>query len=212
MKPATDAAPAQPRRRRRAWRVGMTLIAGVLLVVAVDEVRHTLDRAEEKRTLDGVGNFGQLSPYLYRGAQPSSAGFAALKRLGIDTVVRVSTEKGLEAEQAEVERLGMHFVGLPWSSLHTPTEDQVTTFLALTEASPRRTIFIHCKAGADRTGVMVALYRIAVDRWSADDAVSEMKAFHYRYYLLPHLENYVDAFPAVLATDPRLRALSTGAD
>ena len=151
-----------------------------------------------------------MNERLFRGAQPTSDGFAQLKGLGVDTVVRLSLgEEGSAAEKGVVESLGMRFVNLPWSSVHLPTSDQVVEFLTLVREHPEQRIFVHCKAGSDRTGVMVALYRITIDHWTTDQAIDEMKAFHYRQFFLPHLQTYVEAFPARLTSEPALVALET---
>ena len=183
-----------------------------LAVVAGEEVRRAASHREEKLSIDGIGNFGRMNTRLYRGAQPTAAGFAQLRGLGIDTVVRLSLgEEGGAAERAVVEALGMSFVNLPWSTVRVPNADQVVTFLTLLKAHPDRKVFVHCKAGADRTGVFVALSRIAIDRWTAERAIDEMKAFHYRYVFLPHLQTYVESFPSKLTSEPAFVALDTHA-
>ncbi len=62
-----------------------------------------------------------------------------------------------------------------------------------------------------RTGVMVALFRIALENWTPEQAIAEMRAFHFHRFLFPHLKHYVEGFPEELATEPNLRALRTGA-
>jgi protein tyrosine/serine phosphatase len=168
------------------------------------EIRWALSHRDVKLSLDGVGNFGRVNTRLYRGAQPTPEGFANLRAMGIDTVVRLSLggEEGAAAEQAIVEPLGMRFVNLPWSSVREPDADQIVSFLTLFREQPDRTYFVHCKAGADRTGTFVALYRIVMDRWSPVPAIDEMRAFRHRTLFLPHLEPYVEAFPSRLTSDP----------
>jgi protein tyrosine/serine phosphatase len=84
---------------------------------------------------------------------------------------------------------------LPWRTSDVPSDAQVEAFLALFREQPAHTVFVHCREGVDRTGVMIALYRIAIDHFTTADAVAEMKAFHYRYFFHPHLQDYVEAFP-----------------
>lgn len=181
----------------------LAIVVPLTAALAAEELRCATSHLDEKLSLDGVANFGRMTPRLYRGAQPTPQGFAQLRSLGIDTVVRLSLgEEGSAAEKAVVESLGMHFVNLPWSSVHDPNADQIVAFLTLVREHPERTFFVHCKAGADRTGVFVALYRIVVDRWTAVRALDEMKAFHYRYVFLPHLQSYVEAFPSKLTSEP----------
>jgi len=189
-----------------AWCVGVVL--ALTAATAAEEVRQAVSHRDEKGTIDGVENFGRMNDRLYRGAQPTNAGFRHLRDLGIGTVVRLSLgDEGTRSERAIVKALGMRFIGLPWSSAHDPTAEQVVEFLRFAELYPDERIFVHCKAGADRTGVFVALYRMVLDRWSAADAIDEMKAFHYRYVFLPHLQSYVEAFPGSLRTDPRFESL-----
>jgi hypothetical protein len=105
----------------------------------------------------------------------------------------------------------MKFVNLPWNGAGLPSRDEILTFFTLLRDNPDKKIFLHCQYGADRTGVMVALYRIAVDHWTSEQAITEMKDFHYHSFMLPHLAKYVKAFPAALASDPSLAGAIPGA-
>lgn len=169
------------------------------LAISASELRESYAAADEKLTVPGIANVGRLNTHLYRGAQPTIAAYTSLKALGIDTVVRLSTgEEFIAGEREHVESLGMRFVSLPWRAADVPSDEQVQAFLDLFREQPSHTIFVHCREGVDRTGVMIALYRIAVDHFTADQAVAEMKAFHYRYIFHPHLEAYVEAFSRVV--------------
>jgi protein tyrosine/serine phosphatase len=189
----------------------LAVLLGLTAAVAAEELRCAASHSDEKLSLAGVANFGRMNGQLYRGAQPTAEGFSALRGLGITTVVRLSLgEEGAAAERALVENLGMRFIALPWSSVHDPNADQIAEFLTYVRTHPDEKIFVHCKAGADRTGVFIALYRITVDHWTAVRAIDEMKAFHYRYIFLPHLQSYVETFASRLSSEKisQLRALN----
>jgi tyrosine-protein phosphatase SIW14 len=201
-----------PRRRlvtRRVWLGAGLTLAALVAVAVVAPVRASLAARDEKRVLPGVENFGRVDAHLYRGAQPAIAAYPALKALGIDTIVRLSTGGVfIEGERRRVEALGMRFVSLPWRAADDPTTAQVAAFLTVIRRDPGAHVFVHCREGADRTGVMVAVYRIAVDHWTPARAIAEMKAFHYYWVFHPHLERYVATFPARLASDPALRGFA----
>ncbi len=192
-------------RRFRFWH-GLILIGALsITAVAAQEASRAFAFSDEKLTLAGIDNFGRVNAQLYRGAQPDSEGFAELKKLGIDIVVRLSLgDEGAAAEREEVEALGMEFVAIPWSTTREPEREKVLAFMGLMREHPDKKVFVHCKRGADRTGVFVAAYRIAFDRWTPAQAMDEMNAFHYHYIFLPHLQRCVEAFPRWLIAEPAL--------
>lgn len=157
----------------------------------------------------GLHNFGHVSESLYRGAQPNAAGFSALHDMGVSIVVNFRDETDeMAAEQRQVESAGMKYVGIPWRGQDEPSNQQVAQFLDLLRANPNTKIFVHCKAGADRTGVMVAAYRIAVEHKPVAAAVAEMHQYHYHAFWLPHLERYVRSLPQLLQTEAVFNAYS----
>ncbi len=177
------------------------LLAGLVFVCTSQGFSSQSDKAQ------GLPNFGRVSDSLFRGAQPTTAGISALRGMGISIVVNFRNDNDESAsEQRQVESAGMKYVSIPWSGRDMPSNSQVAQFLDLVRGNPDTKIFVHCKAGADRTGVMVAAYRIAVEHAAVDGAVAEMHQYHYHAFFLPQLESYVKSLPGLLRNDPVFNA------
>ena len=86
--------------------------------------------------------------------------------------------------------------------MSAPADEQVAAFLRLFVGESNGTVFVHCRRGADRTGVMVASYRIAFEGWTPGRALDEMKEFHFAYLLYPNMVSYVRGFPRALRELP----------
>jgi tyrosine-protein phosphatase SIW14 len=125
----------------------------------------------------GVGNFHELNESVYRGAQPSPQGFQSLAKLGVKTIIdlRGGSHRS-DAEKKAVEAAGMHYVNIPLSGRDAPTEDQVQKLLGLLNDKTADPVFVHCRRGADRTGTIIACYRISHDHWENQKALAEAKA------------------------------------
>jgi protein tyrosine/serine phosphatase len=124
----------------------------------------------------GLRRFLQINDHLYRGAQPTSTGLQSLVRLGVHAVIdlRGGGERSI-AEEKAVEALGMKYYSVPLRPLAAPTDAQISTVLALIEDSENWPVFIHCERGRDRTGTVVACYRIRHDRWPNERALAEAR-------------------------------------
>jgi protein tyrosine/serine phosphatase len=126
---------------------------------------------------EDLPNLEQVHPWLYRGAQPSEQGFALLAGMGVKTIVDLRDEEELaKKEQALVEKLGMTFVRIPIRGSKAPNDEQVRKFRGLFDDWRAYPIFVHCQRGADRTGALIAVYRIDFDGWKLVPTVKEMMA------------------------------------
>jgi tyrosine-protein phosphatase SIW14 len=164
--------------------------------------RASLGAPAEKLKIAGVPNAGKISEALLRGAQPSAQGLVELKKLGVTTIVDLRGNRGPVArERAQAESLGMRFVDIPMNGWSPPTNGQVAEFLKLFQQDGQQKIFVHCYFGSDRTGVMVAAYRMAEQNWTADEAVEEMYSFGFHYHWYPAMKSYVIRFPVTFAGD-----------
>lgn len=156
----------------------------------------------EKLKIAGVPNAGKISDVLFRGAQPSPQGLAELKKLGVTTIVDLRGNRGpVSREREQAESLGMRFIDIPVSGWSPPSNQQVAEFLKLFQRDPTQKIFVHCYYGRDRTGVMVAAYRMAQQHWTPDQAVAEMDSFGFHYHLYPAMTSYVRRFPSTFSAD-----------
>lgn len=144
-------------------------------------------------TVIGVANFARVTPDLYRGGQPKPEGYLNLKKMGVDIVVDLRLS-GKGTERQAVTRAGMTYVSIPWHCLF-PKDKDVAKFLLLLRQNKDKKIFVHCRYGDDRTGMMTAAYRVAVEGWSAEDARKEMDAFGFHHIICHPLESYEEHFP-----------------
>jgi tyrosine-protein phosphatase SIW14 len=160
----------------------------------------------QKLKVPGINNAGRLNGSLYRGAQPQSQSLAQLKNLGITTIVDLRKENPAtrEREKKEAESLGLRFVSIPVGGWSPPSNEQVAQFLFLFRNNPNERVFVHCMLGEDRTGVFVATYRMAIEKWPARQALKEMYSFGFNGRVHPAMISFVRDFPARLTTAPAL--------
>jgi protein tyrosine/serine phosphatase len=125
----------------------------------------------------GINNFQQVNDYVYRGAQPSSEGFAGLAKKRVKTVVDLRGNGSRSShESALVGSLGMHYVNVPLAGHSAPKMEQVSRIMAILNDPAAGPVFVHCRRGADRTGTIIAIYRISHDHWDNQKALSEAKS------------------------------------
>lgn len=145
-----------------------------------------------------ITNFAKVDDGIYRGARPKNLSeIQNLKNIGIKTVINLQggdvtddelgwlipyVEEGeslaeRNQEKRQVESLSMNYRNLPLNSLSKVTKreaDRIVLALMMMKDSNLKPIFIHCAHGADRTGLVIALYRVIYQNWSKERAQIEM--------------------------------------
>jgi protein tyrosine/serine phosphatase len=179
--------------------VALSVVALLVAAVAVGQPHLPAERLD----LPGVPNLGRVDARLLRGGQPNAEGFRALAAHGVTLVVdlRNGDERG-ESERELVTSLGMNYVAIPMSGWRTPQPEQVERFLELLQDDDGGAVFVHCRRGAERTGVMVAAYRMTAQGWSPEEVRVEMDAYRFRAWLHPHLVRWVREFERHPAYSP----------
>ena len=133
-------------------------------------------------------NFAKVSDVLYRGARPDFEAIRTLKtQYGIKTIVSLemtdyieASPKVVEEEQANAERLGVRFVHLPFTSfdpaLRSGFDARIDEIQAALGTPSLQPVYVHCRRGKDRTGLVVALNRVEQQGWEPKKAHDEMLA------------------------------------
>ena len=129
-------------------------------------------------SLEGVPNLHRISPNLYRSEQPTALGMKKLEQLGIRTVINLrffnDDRKKAAGTLLRTERVKI----LTWDI----DDDQVVAVMRLLSDPQNGPYLIHCQHGADRTGLMSAMYRILDQGWTVDEALAELTGGGYGYH------------------------------
>ena len=149
------------------------------LLVGISSFLVSAQSAPDKNAFPGIkiSNFGKLDDRFYRGARPGKKDFAALKSIGIDTIIDL-TENTPE-EQGLAEAAGLKYINIAIKDKSYPTQEAVDTFLKVANDPATGKFFVHCAGGRHRTGDMGALYRFANYGWGYDQVMQEMKNFDF---------------------------------
>lgn len=121
----------------------------------------------------GLPNFAQVAPGLYRSGQPTAEGMRTAEKLGIKTIINLRT---FHSDRALIRGTGLQYVHIFAKAWH-PEEEDVVAFLKVAQDPARQPVLVHCQHGADRTGMMVASWRMVVEGWPLEDALAELPRF-----------------------------------
>jgi protein tyrosine/serine phosphatase len=129
-------------------------------------------------TVEGVPNLHQVTPTLYRSEQPTAQGFRNLEKLGIRTVINLrafnSDDDEVRGTNLRTERVKI----LTWNI----DDEHVIDVMRLLRQPENGPFLIHCQHGADRTGLMTAMFRILEQGWTADEALAELTGGGFGYH------------------------------
>lgn len=160
-----------------------------------------LMRSEDSQLkVAGITNFARVNNHLYRGAQPNGDGIKSLARLGVKTIINLRmTNDVWSAEEAEARAAGITYTNVPMSGIGRPTDEQVLKVLSIIETATDP-VFVHCQHGADRTGTIIACYRIRHDKWTGKQALQEARE-HGMSPLEIEMKHYIAVFGKARKTD-----------
>ncbi|HEY5999195.1 MAG TPA: tyrosine-protein phosphatase [bacterium] len=119
---------------------------------------------------EGVPNLFKVTDTLYRSAQPTAAGMKSVEALGVRTVINL---RAFHSDAKEVEGTALLNEELSVKTWHLEDED-VVRVLRLLRDPARGPYLVHCQHGADRTGTMIAMYRMVVQGWPREKAIDEL--------------------------------------
>jgi tyrosine-protein phosphatase SIW14 len=181
--------------RRRSLNRGRAIVWAALTLLLIHSASFALP--DQTTRYPELPNFHRVNDNLFRGGQPEAGGIKRLREIGVRTVVNLRGEdEQTRAEEAEAKAAGMSYFSIPMSGLGRPTDEQVSRVMAVIESEENWPVFVHCKRGCERTGTIIAIYRVSHDQWTADRALSEAKrlgqswfAFRMRDYVSDHYRN-----------------------
>jgi protein tyrosine/serine phosphatase len=156
----------------------LLLIAAVLLLpsamLAAERDPNWAARIEQA----GLPNFFRVTTNLYRCAQPTADGMRAAEKLGIKTIISL---RAFHSDKDEIESTKLQTERIYFKTWH-PEDEDVVRFLKLISETNNGPFLVHCQHGADRTGTMIAIYRMAMQGWKKDDAIKEMTTGEFGYH------------------------------
>ncbi|OMG69525.1 dual specificity protein phosphatase family protein [Burkholderia ubonensis] len=126
-----------------------------------------------------LNNLHRITPSLYRSALLSKEDVPELQKLGIRKVISFrafhSDERILAGTQITMQRI-------PINTWYIRDEDMVAALKALRDADRDGPVLIHCQHGADRTGLVSALYRMVYQGWTREQALDELQHGGYGFH------------------------------
>jgi len=139
-------------------------------------------------------NFHQVDSKLYRGAQPKKGDYEEIANLGIKTVVNLRGKgEGVLREEREVRGKGLRYFNVPFERAGRPHDADIERVLSIIKTPEYQPVFVHCKQGADRTGTVIAIYRITHDGWTSEKAKEEANRYGMHMWEVG-MKNYIHDF------------------
>ena len=154
----------------------------------------TFATARESSDYEELPRFHKVSEKLFRGGQPRTGGIQRIAELGVNTIVNLrGTSNRTRADEAEARALGLNYVNVSLPRWGRPDHTRIMRVIEVVVAPESGRVFVHCRDGLDRTGTVIALYRIIQEGWTTNDALIEADKQGMRriqYWMRDYVEDY----------------------
>jgi protein tyrosine/serine phosphatase len=130
-----------------------------------------------------------LNDSLYRSEQPDEKGFKSLDSMGVKSILSLRSKA---VDEKMVGKLPLKLYNVKMSA-ELFSDEEIIEALKVISKSPKP-LLVHCVHGADRTGVVMAMYRIIYGGWGKKQAIEEMRKGDYNFHetyinIIKYIEN-----------------------
>ena len=148
-------------------------LRGVAIVASLGATALTLASARTAECQETRRRLQEVAPGIFRSAQPDSEDLRAMRERGVRTVLVLRT--GVPKQERETAaRVGLEVVHVPMDGTSIPSMEEVDRALDVILDASKRPVLVHCAHGEERTGAVIAAYRVVVQGW--DPAAAEAEA------------------------------------
>jgi len=179
-------------RMTNLYRITLTVSFIFLVCTGKSQTVNTTVRPAnwaEKINLSTLHNFYKVDANVYRSEQPGKKSMHQLDSMGIKTVINLKQHK---ADDDKAEKTNLVLVQIPMKAGTISYTDVVAGVKTIMQA--KKPVLVHCKHGSDRTGCMIAAYRIVKCGWTKEEAIKELReggfGFHEGAY--PNIINLIN--------------------
>lgn len=143
-------------------------------------------------------NLYEIAPGIWRGNHPTTKRWHQLKARGIRSVLNLRAESPKPFYQTEkriCEELGFHLVSVPLSARAAPGKAQLLRLIDVFR-NVETPLFMHCKSGADRSGLAAAIYLLVIEKRPLADARKMLspRFVHLKWTKTGILDAFLDAY------------------
>ena len=170
--------PYADRRRTDRLYIIVSLISFACCLFAVGSISPRPSAWAVPIPLEGVPNLHQITPTLYRSAQPTAEGMRNLEKLGLKSIISLRTDHS-DKPLLLGTSLALTEVKMTAWNVH---EDDIVRVLRILNNPAGGPYLIHCQHGADRTGLVCAMYRLVFQNWTKEEAITEMVEGGYGFH------------------------------
>ena len=168
----------------------LALSFGLMMAPASSQAPAKPERNPDWATpMPHVSNLHQVTPVLYRSAMLDRADVAQLQALGVKTVISL---RSFHSDTEVLEGSGIRTVRIPINTWAIRDRHVIEAMRSIRAAEQEGPVLLHCLHGADRTGMMIAMYRMLYQDWPRDKAIDELKNGGYGYHAVwKNIERYL---------------------
>jgi protein tyrosine/serine phosphatase len=140
---------------------------------------QTPRKPEWATPVDASANLFLIAPGFYRSAQLTKDDIATIQSLGVKTVVSL---RRFHRDDALLKNSGISIKRIGINTWSVGDKHVIAALKAIRAAEKQGTVLLHCQHGADRTGLVSAMYRIVYQGWSKEAALEELMKGGYGYH------------------------------
>jgi protein tyrosine phosphatase (PTP) superfamily phosphohydrolase (DUF442 family) len=166
--------------------IGLHCLFVLLCVAPFDSLLYaaentTLRNPTWAKPIDVSSNLFQVDQGFYRNEQLQDKDIALLQALGVKTVLNL---RSFHSDDDLLKGTGIESVRVPINTWAINDNNVSAALKALRAAQKEGPVILHCLHGADRTGLVTAMYRVLYQNWSKEVALKELTEGGYGYHAM----------------------------